>query len=52
MDPKLKTTTSVLKECNYELCATQISSRLTKFTLNNIHIYGAKLIYYENKFRN
>jgi len=25
-------------------------SRLTKFLINNIHIYGFKLIYYENTF--
>jgi hypothetical protein len=27
-------------------------SRLTKFLVNNIHIYDFKLIYYENTFYN
>jgi len=27
-------------------------SRLTKFLVNSIHIYGSKSIYYENTFRN
>ena len=40
------------KECNYILCASKSSSRLTKFLINIIHIYGSKIIYYKNTFRN
>jgi hypothetical protein len=40
------------KERNYELRATRSGSRLTKFLVNNIHIYGFKLFYYKNIFRN
>ena len=42
----------VLKRTHYELCVTQSGSRLTKSLVNNIHIYGFKLIYYENTFHN
>ena len=41
-----------LKECNYELRVTKSNSCFTKFLVNIIHIYGHKLIYYENIFRN
>jgi hypothetical protein len=39
------------KEGNYGLHATKSGSCLIKFLVNNIHIYGFKLIYYENTFR-
>jgi hypothetical protein len=34
------------------LRATKSDSRLTKFIVNNIHIYSFKLIYYKNTFHN
>lgn len=37
------------KECNYGLRAIKSSSRLT---VNTIHIYDSKLIYYKNTFHN
>ena len=40
------------KGCNYKLRANKSSSRLTKFLVNTIHIYGSKLIYYKNTFCN
>jgi hypothetical protein len=40
------------KEYNYVLRASKSSSRLTKFLANTIHIYGSKIIYYKNTFRN
>jgi len=39
------------KEYNYRLRASISGSRLTKFRVNTIHIYGSKKIYYENTFR-
>ena len=41
-----------LKESNYGLRATRSGSHLTKFLVNNIHIYDFKLIYYKNTFHN
>jgi hypothetical protein len=41
-----------LKGCNYDIRANLSVSRLTKFLVNSIHIYGLKSIYYENIFRN
>jgi hypothetical protein len=41
-----------VKTCNYGLRAGKSSSRLTKFIVNSIHIYGSKSIYYENIFYN
>jgi hypothetical protein len=38
------------KKCNYMLRADKSYLRLTKFLVNNIHIYGSKIIYYENTF--
>jgi hypothetical protein len=40
------------KKCNYVLRASKSSLRLTKFLANTIHIYGSKIIYYKNTFRN
>jgi hypothetical protein len=40
------------KECNYVLRVNKNSSRLIKFLVNNIHIYGFKIIYYKNTFYN
>ena len=40
------------KEYNYELRASKNSSCMTKFLVNNIHIYGFESIYYANTFRN
>jgi hypothetical protein len=33
-------------------CRHKNSSHLTKFLVNTIHIYGYKIIYYKNTFRN
>jgi hypothetical protein len=41
-----------VKTYNYGLCAKKNSSRLIRFTVNSIYIYGSKLIYYENIFYN
>ena len=41
-----------IKECNYGFRINKISSRLTKFLVNTSHIYGSRIIYYENTFRN
>jgi hypothetical protein len=38
------------KEYNYVLRASKNSSRLTKFLVNIIYIYGSKIIYYKNTF--
>jgi citrate lyase alpha subunit len=38
------------KECNHELRASISGSRLTKPLVNIIHIYGSKIICYENTF--
>ena len=40
------------KGCNYGMHTGLSVSRLTKFLVNNIHIYDSKLIYYKNIFRN
>jgi hypothetical protein len=40
------------KERNYVLFAAKSSLHLTKFLVNTIHIYGSKIIYYENTFHN
>jgi hypothetical protein len=40
------------KERNYVLRVAKSSSYLIKFLVNTIHIYGSKIIYYENMFHN
>jgi hypothetical protein len=51
-DPHIRSTPPPKKECNYGLRASKNSSRLTKFLVNSIHIYGSESIYYENTFCN
>jgi hypothetical protein len=41
-----------VKTCNYRLRVRKSSSRLIRFTVNNIYIYGSKSIYYKNIFHN
>jgi hypothetical protein len=40
------------KKCKYVLRASKSSSRLIKFLVNTIYIYGSKIIYFKNTFRN
>jgi hypothetical protein len=48
----LRSTTSILKRMQLRVACQKSGLRLTKFLVNNIHIYDFKLIYYENTFHN